>query len=309
MSQPSCTVRNAVTALAGARLGSVANLSSSGKPVSTMPAPFRPGAGDEVAQAVIALRTHDQIDDRRAAQDLRALRLGHAAGNRDDRLLAGAAPRVLHLADAAEIGIDLLGRLLADVAGVEEDDVGVLHRRRLGEAVGAQQLRHALGVVDVHLAAKRLDEDLSRAGHLHFRGAFDRHAVKLQLVADQAEPQLAGHPLLQPLDLLVAELDHAAALDVDQVVVVAAGGLLVAAAAGAEIVALQEAVGLEQLDGAVDGRERDARIHAVGAPVDLLDVGVIPGGGQNAGDDAALARHPQPLLRAQLLYACLGRFW
>jgi hypothetical protein len=38
------------------------------------PAPFRPGAGDEVAQAVIALRTHDQIDGRRAPQDLGALR-------------------------------------------------------------------------------------------------------------------------------------------------------------------------------------------------------------------------------------------
>jgi hypothetical protein len=52
------------------------------------------------------------------------------------------------------------------MTGIEEDDVGFLHRRRLGKAVGAQQLRHALGVVDVHLAAKRLDEDLSRAGHL-----------------------------------------------------------------------------------------------------------------------------------------------
>ena len=66
---------------------------------------------------------------------------------------------LLDLADAAEVGIDLLGRLLADVAGVEEDDVGVLDRRRLGEAVRRQQLRHALGVVDVHLAAERLDED------------------------------------------------------------------------------------------------------------------------------------------------------
>ena len=36
LSQPSCTVRNAVTALPGARFGSFANLSSSGKPVSTI---------------------------------------------------------------------------------------------------------------------------------------------------------------------------------------------------------------------------------------------------------------------------------
>ena len=117
-------------------------------------------------------------------------------------------------------------------------------------------------------------------------------------MADQVEPEVAGHPLLQPFDLLVAELDHAAAFDVDEVVMVAAGGLLVAAAVGAEIVTLEEAAGFEQLDGAVDSRERDARIDAVGPAVDLLDIGVIPGGGENAGDHAPLARHPQPFLRA-----------
>src|SRR6185503_18865453 len=80
-----------------------------------------------------------------------------------------------------------------------------------------------------------------------------RHSVKLQLVADQVEPELPGHPLLQALDLLVAELDHLATVEVDQVIMMAAGRLLVAPAAGAEVVALEEAVGLEQLDGAVDG--------------------------------------------------------
>ena len=161
MSQPSCTVRNAVAAVwRGARSGSAANLSSSGKPVSTIGARLAPGAGDEIAQPVIALRADHQVDDRRAAHDLGALGLGHAAGHRDDGVLALAAALLLHLADAAEVGIDLLGRLLADVAGVEEDEVGLLHRGRLGKAVRRQQLRHALGVVDVHLAAERLDEDL-----------------------------------------------------------------------------------------------------------------------------------------------------
>ena len=76
---------------------------------------------------MIALRPDHEIDDRRAAHDFGALGLGHAAGHRDDRLLAlRSAAALLHQADAAEIGIDLLGRLLADVAGVEEDDVGVL---------------------------------------------------------------------------------------------------------------------------------------------------------------------------------------
>ena len=97
-------------------------------------------------------------------------------------------------------------------------------------------------------------------------------------MADQIESQLAGHPLLDALDLLVAELDHLAGLQVDQVIVVPARRLLVAPATRAEVVALQEPVRLEQLDGAVDGRERDARIERIGAPVDFLDVGVVVGG-------------------------------
>ena len=62
LSQPSCTVRKALAARAGARLGSAANLSTSGNPVSTIGAAFRPCARDQIAQAVIALRAHNEID-------------------------------------------------------------------------------------------------------------------------------------------------------------------------------------------------------------------------------------------------------
>ena len=44
---------------------------------------------------------------------------------------------LLHLADAAELGIDFFGRLLADVAGVEDDEVGVLRPRGLDKPCGA----------------------------------------------------------------------------------------------------------------------------------------------------------------------------
>ena len=79
----------------GARSGSAANLSSSGKPVSTMLRAPGLGAGEQLAQPVIALRADDQVDDRRAAHDLGAFGLRHAAGDRDDRVLAvgrAAAP-------------------------------------------------------------------------------------------------------------------------------------------------------------------------------------------------------------------------
>src|SRR5262249_40792392 len=135
------------------------------------------------------------------------------------------------------------------------------------------------------------------------------HTIEFELVANQIEAQIARHPLLQPLDLLVAEFDHLPAFDIDQMVVVAARRLLVATAARPKVVPLQEAVGRKELDGAVDGRKRDAGIHAARPSIDLLHVGMILGGGKDLCDDPALSRQPQPLLCAQQLYACGRRIW
>jgi hypothetical protein len=59
----------------------------------------------------------------------------------------------LEALEGAELGEDLVLGLLADRAGVEEDDVGVVGA--VGElvVVGAQQPGHPLRVVLVHLAA------------------------------------------------------------------------------------------------------------------------------------------------------------
>ncbi len=121
-------------------------------------------AGDELRQAMIALRADDEIDDRRAAHDLGALGLGDAADDGDDRLVAGGRALVLQLADAAEVRIDLLGRLLADMAGVEDDEIGILDGVGFGIALRRERLGHALGIIDVHLAAEGADEDLRPGG-------------------------------------------------------------------------------------------------------------------------------------------------
>ncbi len=98
----------------------------------------------------------------------------------------------------------------------------------------------------------------------------------------QFEAQLLGHAALQLLDFLVAELDHLAGLDIDQMVVVGIGHLLIARAAVAEIVALQDAGILEQLDRAIDGGDGDMRIDGGGAAVQFLGIGVVGGIGQDA---------------------------
>jgi hypothetical protein len=55
---------------------------------------------DELGQAVVRLRSDDDINDRGAMHDLRPLGLGYAARNRDHRILALGLPVPLDLTDA-----------------------------------------------------------------------------------------------------------------------------------------------------------------------------------------------------------------
>jgi hypothetical protein len=103
---------------------------------------------------VIGLRANDDAHRWCPRHDFLTLRLRYAACHRDQRH-SPLFTAVLH--DAADVGIDLLGRLLADVARVEHDKI---RRRAIGRrahAFGGEQLGHALAVIDVHLAAEALD--------------------------------------------------------------------------------------------------------------------------------------------------------
>ena len=86
-------------------------------------------------------------------EDPLALRLCIAAADRDDEL------GILSLARAgvAEVRGQLRVGLLADRAGVEDEHVGVLLRRRLAEPERLEHALDPLGVVGVHLAAERGD--------------------------------------------------------------------------------------------------------------------------------------------------------
>ncbi|MEY9605191.1 hypothetical protein ABIF74_009883 [Bradyrhizobium japonicum] len=78
---------------------------------------------------------------------------------------------------------------------------------------------------------------------------------------------------------------------IDEMVVMAVAHRLVARAALAEIMALDDAGILEQLDGAIHGRDRDLVVDGDAAPVQFLDVGVVDRFRQHAGDDTALLGH------------------
>ena len=102
---------------------------------------------------MIALRADHDIDRGRAADDLGAFRLRDAAGHRDTHMAAISRGFVLDDAQPSELGVNLLRRLLTDVAGIENHEVRVIHAGGLDKAFGRQRVHHALSIVDIHLTA------------------------------------------------------------------------------------------------------------------------------------------------------------
>ena len=114
---------------------------------------------------MIALRADHDVDGRRAADDLCALGLRDAAGDRDPHLAPLARGFILGDAQAPEFGVDFFGGLFADVAGVEDDEIRILGAISLDKALRRQRVHHALCIVDVHLAAIGFDMQLARRLH------------------------------------------------------------------------------------------------------------------------------------------------
>ena len=108
----------------------------------------------ELRQAMIALRTNDNIDGRLAAQDFASLSLGNAAG--DDQHRPPAFPRAffLQLAELAQLGKNFLRGAFADVTGVENDEIGILDPESLTVTSLGGEVAHSLRVIDIHLASE-----------------------------------------------------------------------------------------------------------------------------------------------------------
>ena len=111
------------------------------------------GARQQLRQMMIALRADHDIDHRRAADDLVAFGLRDAAGHGDAHVAALARGFVLGDAQPPEFGVDFFGGLFADVTGVEDHQIRVVHACGLDKAFRRQRVHHALRIVDVHLTA------------------------------------------------------------------------------------------------------------------------------------------------------------
>src|SRR5439155_4779828 len=110
-------------------------------------------AGEELRELVDLAGPEGDVDERELAEDLVLDRLRPAAADADDPL--GIAP--LERRGLVEVGDEALVGLLADRAGVEEDEVRVAGVGCLVVAERLEHALHALGVVLVHLAAERRD--------------------------------------------------------------------------------------------------------------------------------------------------------
>src|SRR4029079_19622314 len=110
--------------------------------------------------------------------------------NGDERSVAG---RPFESLEMAESRVQLLVGLLANAARVDDDQLGVEVCFRRLIAGRLQQPRHPFGVVDVHLAAVRLDEIL-HALNTYADAAYTSRARRSILLSLSVRPAFAFRP-------------------------------------------------------------------------------------------------------------------
>ncbi len=133
---------------------------------------------------MIGLRAEDDVDMRRAAKDFGALGLRDAAAHCQHQPLAASAAVELARTQPAEFRVDLLRGLLANMAGVEDNHVGVVCGIDQPVPERRQEIGHPRRIIDIHLAAVRLDvKALIHAASLRFCHA---HACAPAMASDDA---------------------------------------------------------------------------------------------------------------------------
>ncbi len=115
---------------------------------------LRRGKAESVDELGLLVRAQEHVHGRIPVPQAGAIGLPHGAARQHH---PQARVRVLEPRELALPADDLLLGALADRAGVDDDEVGVLEAGRLGTAGLQQAAGHLLGVAAVHLAAERPD--------------------------------------------------------------------------------------------------------------------------------------------------------
>jgi len=114
---------------------------------------------------------------------------------------------------------------------------------------------------------------------------------------DKLKPQFFGHSALQALDFLVAKLDHATRLNIDEMVMVRVGRFLVARTTVTKIMALQYPCILEKLHRSIYGGDGNVRVDSRRSAIKFLGIRMIGGIRKDACNDTPLIGHAQTLFR------------
>ena len=148
---------------------------------STLGPPQQPGRAGQV------VRAEDHVDPADLLLDQLPVLLGQATAHGDLQARLG----VDQCLEAAQGPVELLVGVLPDAAGVEHHDVGLAHVVGLLHAVGHEHAGQALGVVLVHLAPERADDE----GLGHLDGVYDApHRSTPDRRPTSRSPVLASKP-------------------------------------------------------------------------------------------------------------------
>ena len=118
---------------------------------------FEGRAPQQVGRVADVVGAEDDIDVGRPLLDQPPVLLGQAAADGDLQI----GPALLERLQLAEVAVEPVVGVLADAAGVEQDEVGFVDVGGDFHAVGLEQAREPLGVVLVHLTPEGADEVLT----------------------------------------------------------------------------------------------------------------------------------------------------
>ena len=102
------------------------------------------------------VRAENQIEVRHPFEQVRAFLLRHAAADADHDSLA----ILFVFFPPSERAVDLLFRLVAHAASVEQHEIGAVHAVGWNVALARHDLEDSFRVILIHLAAVGLDVDL-----------------------------------------------------------------------------------------------------------------------------------------------------
>ena len=111
-----------------------------------------------LARPAFARNQHGRIRGRNPLQTLDHLL--HPLAGKDDPLVAESLVQSLIQLQILPAQRDFLGRLLADMAGVEHNQPRLVDVSGFDIAARCQRIGHALGIIDIHLAAVGFDKNL-----------------------------------------------------------------------------------------------------------------------------------------------------